>query len=173
MMRLSNKFTIVSVFIILLLLTSCKKFVHTRDELILYVDNKLERNFVCLIETNVGEKLLHLKNNEGDSLIFVNEQMVETSIFGLSELNDEQMVILLETGLYNISDTTYFKWTEIRENEYEKEIYYEHLSTTHKENSHLNYTSYRNLTIDSTLLPIFKKDYGMLELFKEYYKAEE
>ena len=171
MMRLSNKFTIVSIFIILFLLTSCRKFVHTRDELILYVDNKLERNFVCLIETNVGEKLLHLKNNEGDSLIFVNEQMVETSIFGMSELEKEQMVILLDTKIYNITDTSRIIWSEIQEIESDREIY---LSKLNMHNcmiySHLNNSEQYTLTIDSTLLPIFKKDYGMLEQFKEYYE---
>lgn len=154
-------------------LTSCERLIHTRDELIINIDNRLDKEFLVVFDTNIETKQVIVKNKEKTTLDFVNEQMVEVDFMGLSELNDEQMVILLETGLYNISDTTYFKWTEIRENEYEKEIYYEHLSTTHKENSHLNYTSYRNLTIDSTLLPIFKKDYNMLEQFSEYYKKEE
>ncbi len=158
--------------ITLLFFTSCEKIIHTKDELIINLDNRLEKSFVCCFETNICEKQILLGNHESDSLIFVNEQMVETGIFRLSELEYEQMVILLETALYNISDTTYFKWTEIRDKENEKEIYYEHLNTTHKEHSHLNSTSYRNITIDSTLLPIFKKDYTMLEQFKEYYESD-
>lgn len=94
-------------------LTSCERLIHTRDELIINIDNRLDKEFLVVFDTNIETKQVIVKNKEKTTLDFVNEQMVDVDFMGLSELNDEQMVILLETGLYNISDTTYFKWTFI------------------------------------------------------------
>ena len=62
-------------------------------------------------------------------------------------------------------------WSQSYYSEIEKEIFRNHLETKKRKiNSEFNYTDYEVFTIDSTLLPIFKKDYSMLEQFKEYYE---
>lgn len=149
---------------------SCERFVNTREELIINVNNKTNKEFILIYETNIGTKQIYINDQETVSINFVNEQIVEVDFMGLTDLREEQSVITHDMQLYNLTDTTYFKWSEISENEIEKEIYYQHMEMIHKRNSHLNYTLYDTLTIDSTLLPIFKKDYGMLEQFSEYYK---
>ena len=149
---------------------SCEKLVQTREELIINVENKLDKEIIFICETNIGTKQIYINELESATINFVNEQMVEVDFMGLSDLGEEQRVITKDTKLYNLTDTTYFKWSEIYNNEIEKDIYFQHVKMTHTENAHLNYTRCDTLTIDSTLLPIFKKDYSMLEQFSEYYK---
>ena len=80
-------------------LTSCERLIHTLDELIINIDNRLDKEFLVVFDTNIETKQVIVKNKEKTTLDFVNEQMVDVDFMGLSELNDEQMVILLETGL--------------------------------------------------------------------------
>ena len=149
---------------------SCERFVNTREELIINVNNKTNKEFILIYETNIGTKQIYINDQETVSINFVNEQIVEVDFMGLTDLREEQSVITHDMQLYNLTDTTYFKWSEIYNNEIEKDIYFQHVKMTHTENAHLNYTLCDTLTIDSTLLPIFKKDYSMLEQFSEYYK---
>ena len=51
-----------------------------------------------------------------------------------------------------------------------KKLFIDNVKQTQTEYNYLYTHNIDTLTIDSTLLPIFKKDYGMLEQFKEYYQ---
>ena len=80
-------------------------------------------------------------------------------------------IYLSDLKLYNLTDTTYSIYSEICQNEVEEEIYRNHIKAGERITiSEFNYIDREYFTIDSTLLPIFKKDYGMLEQFSEYYE---
>ena len=171
MITLNNKYTLALAFIILFILTSCEKVVYVKDELIIYTENKLDKSFIIVYETNIGEKQAYIDSYNKDTLIFKSEQMLEVAALEVYELELNHRIQISDIKIYNISDTTYSMWSQSYYSEIEKEIFRNHLETKKRKiNSEFNYTDYEVFTIDSTLLPIFKKDYGMLEQFSEYYK---
>ena len=161
-------------YIILLFITtfiSCAKLLHIKDELIIYVKNNLDKEFVVICETNVGSKELYIDKQGNDSLSFYSERIQETGSLEIHKIELAKRIYLSDLKLYNLTDTTYSIYSEICQNEVEEEIYRNHIKAGERITiSEFNYIDREYFTIDSTLLPIFKKDYGMLEQFSEYYK---
>ncbi len=151
------------------MLISCERLVHTRNELIVYIDNTLDKSFVCSYKTNFGEKEIFMNKQEIDSMLFINEQIIDISFLGKGNYDYEPTeIIMLNIKLYNITDTTNVEYSELSNEDIN--ILINHYSSYLEVYNGYNSTTRDTLTIDSTLLPIFKKDYGMLEQFKEYYK---
>ena len=45
-------------------LTSCERLIHTRDELIINIDNRLDKEFLVVFDTNIETKQVIVKNKE-------------------------------------------------------------------------------------------------------------
>ena len=97
-----------------------------------------------------------------------NEQVFDSGLFGHNEISNEYMVKFNNYHIYNINDTTSLEYSSC--DSIERNILNKNLNTTFYSYSLYSEKYYCILTIDSTLLPIFKKDYGMLEQFSEYYE---
>ena len=161
-----------TIVILLVILASCTRYTHTKEELIVRGINNLNADILLHVSTNIGEKSKILATNKSDSIIFLNEQFLEVGIFERLEMELDYMVNSIDYNIYNISDTTSIIYSTLHNDQIEqfnKNLLIEDIAFT----SYYERTKRETITIDSTLLPIFKKDYGMLELFKEYYKAEE
>ena len=155
--------------IIIMPFSSCERLVHARNELVVYVENKLDKPFMCNCITNFGEKQIFIDSFEIDSMLFVNEQIIDISFLGKGEYDYEPTEIIPNNIIVrNITDTTNFELLKLNDDEINifNSHYVSYLDVLYGYNSTIRDT----LTIDSTLLPIFKRDYTMLEEFKEYYK---
>lgn len=163
-----NKYIIL---IFITILTSCGEVIYVKDEFNISFVNNLEKTFLLICETNLSSKQLYLSKNNNDSLSFYSEGMLEIGSLEIHEIELARRIYLSDLKLYNLTDTTYSIYSEICQNEVEEEIYRNHIKAGERVIiSEYNYIDREYFTIDSTLLPIFKKDYGMLEQFKEYYE---
>lgn len=157
------------IFLSLLILVSCTRYTHTKEELIVRGINNLNTEVLIYVSTNIGEESKILEKNKSDSIIFLNEQFVEVGYFERLEMELDYMVNSIDYNIYNISDTTNIIYSTLSNDEIElfnKNFIIEDIEFT----SYYERIKRETITIDSTLLPIFKKDYGMLEQFKEYYE---
>ena len=153
----------------LLILVSCTRYTHTKEELIVRGINNLNADILLHVSTNIGEESKILEKNKSDSIIFLNEQFVEVGYFERLEMYIDYMVNSIDYNIYNISDTTCIIYSTLSDDEIElfnKNFIIEDIEFT----SYYERIKRETITIDSTLLPIFKKDYSMLEQFKEYYE---
>ena len=167
-----KKLTRCLLFLSILILISCERLVPTRNELIVYIDNALDKSFICFYETNFGEKESLINNQEIDSMVFINEQIIDISFLGKGNYDYEPTEIVMQNiKLYNITDTSNVEYSKLSNENIN--ILFNHYSSDLEVHYGYNSTTRDTLTIDSTLLPIFKKDYNMLEQFSEYYKKEE
>ena len=164
-------------YIILIFMTtfiSCGKIIHVKDELVFSVENNLDKKFVVICETNVSKEQLNISEQGNDSLSFYSEGMLEIGSLEIHEIELARRIYLSDLKIYNLTDTTYSIYSESCENEIENKIYSNHIKADERIIiSEYNYIDREYFTIDSTLLPIFKKDYNMLEQFKEYYNEKE
>lgn len=155
-------------FFLLLFLSSCERLVHTKYELEVVFDNQIETLVNAEVITNVGNKNIFITGNNVDSVSIINEQVFDSGLFGHNEISNEYMVKFNNYHIYNINDTTSLEYSSC--DSIERNILNKNLNTTFYSYSLYSEKYYCILTIDSTLLPIFKKDYGMLEQFSEYYE---
>ena len=163
-----NKYIIL---IFITILTSCGEVIYVKDEFNISFVNNLEKTFLLICETNLSSKQLYLSKNNNDSLSFYSEGMLEIGSLEIHKIELAKRIYLSDLKLYNLTDTTYSIYSEIYQNEVEEEIYRNHIKAGERITiSEFNYIDREYFTIDSTLLPIFKKDYNMLEQFSEYYK---
>ena len=157
-----------TIVISLLILVSCTRYTHTKEELIVRGINNLNADILLHVSTNIGEESKILEKNKSDSIIFLNEQFVEVGYFERFEMELDYMVNSIDYNIYNISDTTSIIYSTLSNDEIElfnRNFIIEDIEFT----SYYERIKRETITIDSTLLPIFKKDYSMLEQFKEYY----
>lgn len=152
----------------ILFLTSCEKLVHTKYELEVVFDNKISTIVNVEVLTNVERNNTFIDAYKKDSLYFINEQIFDAGIFGRNEIYEEYMVIFNDYLIFNLNDTSKIEYSSCTSTE--RDILNRKLNTNFIKYSLYSEKNYCTLTIDSTLLPIFKKDYNMLEQFKEYYK---
>ncbi len=152
----------------ILFLTSCERLVHTKYELEVVFDNKISTIVNVEVLTNIERNNTFIDIHKKDSLYFINEQMFDSGFFGGNEINEEYMVVFKDYFIFNLIDTAKIEYSSCTSTE--RSILDRKLNTNFITHSLYSGKNYCTLTIDSTLLPIFKKDYGMLEQFKEYYE---
>ena len=167
-MKALNKFLCI---LTLLILSSCEKTVLVKEESIICIENKLDKELYFSTSTNIGDKGIYINHYKQDSLTFYVEKLVETNPYIQNEIESHFMINILDFKIYNLTDTTNSIWSELYDNETSRNIFSSHLEIGNRKCiSEFNHIDRHIFTIDSTLLPIFKKDYGMLEQFKEYYE---
>ena len=105
--------------ILLVILVSCTRYTHTKEELIVRGINNLNTEVLLHISTNIGEESKILEKNKSDSIIFLNEQFVEVGYFERLEMYIDYMVNSIDYNIYNISDTTSMIYSTMSDDEIE------------------------------------------------------
>jgi hypothetical protein len=137
--------------------------------------NKSFKNLYYEIFSVVDDKNLFVNSSDSSELKFYRENNNTKVIIG-GTVRLEQIIIKKER-LYNLTDTTLFEYnieyTVIPPtgNTKEEQVYSNHLIyTLGKESTDINSVIIIKLIVDDSVLEIMKKDYSMLDKFKEYYK---
>ncbi len=157
--------------LLLFLLSSCKEDFCTQHIRTYRVINNLSSRFILNIQTDYTEKSFITNGNEINTCV-IDKNRCRSSGFLYAYFNEEDLIYEYNFSLYNILDTSsysleYYIFDEKIDSIFDEHLYLDFLN---EEVSNLRVVDTLTLTIDSTLLPIFKKDYCMLEQFKEYYE---
>ena len=157
--------------LLLILLSSCKEDFCTQHIRTYRVINNLSSRFILNIQTDYTEKSFITNGNEINTCV-IDKNRCRSSGFLNAYFNEEDLIYEYNFSLYNILDTSsysleYYIFDEKIDSIFDEHLYLDFLN---EEVSNLRVVDTLTLTIDSTLHPIFKKDYSMLEQFSEYYK---
>ena len=166
-MKNYNKFSrYIFLIFIALNFCSCTKEYLIKETFVLKIENQINESLFITIKTNINEGNTHLVGFQTDSILWETEQIIEEEFSYISRL---QLITIDDYMIFNINDTTSIIYTQL--NNEEISLLNEKIDI-HSIDVHTRFstTKRETLTIDSTLLPIFKKDYSMLEQFKEYYE---
>ena len=166
-MKNYNKFSrYIFLIFIALNFCSCTKEYLIKETFVLKIENQINESLFITIKTNINEGNTHLVGFQTDSILWETEQIIEEEFSYISRL---RLITIDDYMIFNINDTTSIISTQLNNEEisFLVEKIYVHSIDVH---TRFSTTKRETLTIDSTLLPIFKKDYGMLELFSEYYE---
>lgn len=144
---------------------SCEKRNYTKHTRHIEISKKIDADMVCVVSSIEDKESISLYGNKQGTLKIVRER------FKKGSFSDDEIHSNFFMSIYNLTDTTSFLQKNATNED--ARIFYKHfdLYDVDYEDTKVNhfYDAY-TLTIDSTLLPIFKKDYGMLEQFSEYYE---
>ena len=159
-LKINKRFFIV--FCIVSALTACeRKYIvsHTRQTKII---SALNKQFICTVQSDADYKTATLNGFDTIHVVIKKEHYVERM------LEDQDLIKNYSVYIYNLTDTTLFSRENI--DFYDKHI---RLYDVDYEDTRINYyyDAY-TLTINDSLLPIFTKDYSMLEQFSEYYQEK-
>lgn len=166
-MKIALKF--VSFLFLLLCLMACKE-TSLKYEYKYYLINKTEKKVVHQISSDKEftgnlDTLSFYSDGISDMPVF---EWIVTAIFN-SQRN--AVIFVYKTNLYNISDTTSLGWTSLTGSNGIYTRFGKNINnTSFKDDEYSTFTSDYYLTIDNELLSLMKKDYTMLDKFKEYYK---
>ena len=144
---------------------SCTRNNYTKHTRHIEISSLVELNIACVISSLEKEEKIILYGKSTGSLEIVKER------FGEGSFTDNEIHNNFFISIYNLTDTSSF--LQNTANISDKHIFNNHFDyyDIDYEVTKINqfYDAF-TLTIDSTLLPIFKKDYNMIELFSEYYE---
>jgi len=154
-------------FVMSLFFISCEetKIKHIHN---FYLINNTEKKIVHKVKCNSEYTGL-------DTLIYFSQGTSENpefewSVIGVFHIARQINVIAEETNIFNITDTTTLGWSDIPGSN----GIYTHFgkninNTSFKDGDYYTFTGDYYLTVDDELLSLMKKDYTMLDKFKEYY----
>ena len=159
--------------LLLVLLSSCRDDYCTQHLRTYRVINNLSSKFIFNIHTDIAVKSILINENDINTCI-IDKNRCRNSGFLNAYFGDDDYIYEYNFNLYNISDTSSYSLEYYIFDEKADSIFNEHLHLSFLEDEFNNrrVVDTLSLTIDSTLLPIFKKDYSMLEEFKEYYEEK-
>ncbi len=135
-----------------------------------YLINKTEKKVVHQISsdkefTGSLDTLSFYSNGTSD------KPVLEWNVTAIFNSQRNAVIFVYKTNLYNISDTTSLGWSSLTGpngiyTRFGKNIN----NTSFRDDDYSTFTGDYYLTIDNDLLSLMKKDYGMLEKFKEHYQ---
>ena len=155
--------------LLLILLSSCNDDYCTQHYRTYNVNNNLHSKFIFYIHTDISDKYIYVGGHDTNMSIIEKEHCRKSGFIN-AHFGDDDYIYEYCFSIYNISDTSSYNLEYYIYDEKSDSIFKEHLYFSDKETTNLRVVDTLSLTIDSTLLPIFKKDYNMLEQFKEYYE---
>ena len=161
-----NKNIIISI-ISIIFLTACSHELNLIHDVCTIYENKLEKHLICTQETDLGTKIVSVLPNDSASIHFLKNTKMK--ILPGGNIGTYHHIEFYKECIFILDDTCSYclKYQEsLSEND---EFYLNKIRKTPTNDDYLSTINIDTLTIDSTLLPIFKKDYNMLEQFKEYY----
>ena len=161
-----NKNILLSVFAAIFL-TACTYELNLTHDVRRIYENKLEKHLICTQETDIGYKDVSVLPCDTASIHFIKHTSIETYPGTLGNLHH---IEFLKECIFILDDTCSYCLNYKEELSDNDKLFLDKVKQTQTEYNYLYTHNIDTLTIDSTLLQIFKKDYGMLEQFKEYYQ---
>ena len=152
----------------IIFLTTCTHEVNLMHDVRTIYENKLGKYLICTQQTDLGYKIVSVLPSDTTSIHFVKNTSMK--IIPGGNIGTYHHVEFYEECIYILDDTCSY-CLKYQENLSENDIFYlDKMKHTPTNDDYLHTINIDSVTIDSTLLPIFKKDYNMLEQFSEYYK---
>ena len=149
-------------------LTACTYELNLTHDVRTIYENKLEKHLICTQETDIGYKDVSVVSCDTASIHFIKYTTMETYPGG--NIGTYHHIEFYKECIYILDDTCSYCLNYKEELSYNDKLFLDKVRQTPTAGNYLYTLNIDTLTIDSTLLPIFKKDYGMLEQFKEYYQ---
>lgn len=166
-----TKFDIVS--LILILLSSCVKETDLSKTRIIRLTNPTDKRLIYYFEANFGSTrksdTLFAEENQTVDYTFTERVTVKRRFFDFDDIFSGY--IIFHEELYNLDDTLSFVFTKNSE-----------VTMTQEESEYMEYTNQHTtrsgkndvvivteLVYNDTLSAFLRKDYTMLEKFKDYY----
>ncbi len=143
---------------------------------------KIKHEYSYYLTNKTGKKIIHQirchKDYTGlDTLSFYSDGLSDKTMFEwivTAKFNSSRNVTMsvIHTNIYNITDTTSLGWSPLwgEINGVYARFGESTNHTSFKDGEYLTSKGDYYLTIDDELLSLMKKDYTMLDKFKEYYK---
>lgn len=161
-----NKNILLSVFVAVFL-TACSQELNLIHDVRTIYENKLEKDLVCTQVTDVGNKEVLVSSCDTASIQFIKYTTMETYPGG--NIGTYHYIEFFKECIFILDDTCSYCLNYKEEMSDNDKLYLERVKQTPTTGDYLCTYNIDTMVIDSTLLQIFKKDYGMLERFKEYY----
>jgi hypothetical protein len=158
---------------LLLLFLACEKERIVSSETIFEVENRSTKTVVHSVKTEVGDNSLYLKPQDIKTMSFRKEEkrVVETYPMGENLFDLVKLIDRYERALYNISDTSkYVRISGLASSQ--QDSLFDASKHEVLEGDVFNRVNRVTVQITDSLLTITKKDYTMLDKFKEYYAHE-
>lgn len=155
----------------IIFLTTCTHEVNLMHDVRTIYENKLSKHLICIQETDLGSKSTSVSPFDTASIHFVKYTSMEVIPGGT--IGTYHHIEFYKECIYILEDTCSYCLRYKDSLSEDDEFYLERIRFTSINDDYLRAINIDTLTIDSTLLQIFKKDYTMLEKFEEYYKGEE
>ena len=162
-----NKNILLSVFAAIFL-TACTYELNLTHDVRRIYENKLEKHLICTQETDIGYKDVSVLSCDTASIQFIKHTTMETYPGG--NIGTYHYIEFFKECIFILDDTCSYCLNYKEELSDNDKLFLDKVKQTQTEYNYLYTHNIDTLTIDSTLLQIFKKDYGMLEQFKEYYQ---
>lgn len=156
-------------FIISCSFISCEKTIDTSSEYWKWLVNETDKVFFYVVHTTVGSDSTFSYDSDSISFYFVKYGTVTPPPIGAYNIDIEKVIPLTET-LYNLTDTSSFLYSgALVSGDWRDSLYRKCISVNNEGGSFYHDKYMETLVITDTLFSIMKKDYTMLDKFKEYY----
>jgi hypothetical protein len=158
---------------LLLLFSACEKERIVSSEIIFEVENRSTKTVVYSVKTEVGDNSLYINTQDIKKMSFRKEEkrVVETYPMGENLFDLVKLVGCYEQALDNISDTSkYVRISGLASSQ--QDSLFDASQHEVLEGDVFNRVNRVTIQITDSLLTITKKDYTMLDKFKEYYAHE-
>ena len=153
--------------VVVMMLISCEG-TQIKHEHSYYLTNKTDKKLIHQIRCNKDytdlDTLSFYSNGTSDKTV------LEWIVIATFNSGRNETLSVISTNIYNITDTTSLGWSFL----WGDDGIYTHFgkninNTSFKDDDYYTFTGDYYLTVDDELLSLMKKDYTMLDKFKEYY----
>lgn len=164
-----NKHSIIYI-ICLFVLASCKHEITLTHETCRTYKNLLKNKIICVQETELGCKSVLINPLDTASIQFRKSMQMDVTFGGNTGIY--HLISFYQECVYILEDTISYCFMYQNELANMDCLYLKQAIRTPVEESYYHRRDIDTLTINESLLPIFTKDYSMLEQFSEYYDNE-
>jgi len=141
--------------------------VTTKTTLYDKIINRTNKEIYYFIDTNIGSRNIAIASNDSSTIEM--EYMSESTESILAYERFYHQVEYTQICIYNLNDTTSIDRAKIKESLESDSLLLSNFDN-HIEGTPSNFNVYNMTIVDNYLITYFKKDYSMLERFKEYYQ---
>ncbi len=162
-----------NLMLFLLLFVSCADKVEYSDTQIVTLINYTDNDVIYYFESDFGNDTLSINGKGFDNYIFTDKRIIETSFLGVDRKRIFPTHLIYCHELYNLTDTTSYILNIKEKYDYNKldSIYLEHFDKNLVvSGDNINSILESKIIYDIWVNRILKKDFTMLDKFKEYYK---
>ncbi|MDR0613328.1 MAG: hypothetical protein LBG45_07615 [Dysgonamonadaceae bacterium] len=156
---------------IILCFIRCNPEVDTSFEYTKSLVNKTDKVLFYAVRTTAGSDSAFSYGHDSIEFYFVHRSKVSLPPVGPYHI-DIEGVSMREERLYNLTDTSFFRFNLNRNTWNGKDsIYWDNItySVLDGTNAGMHERHFETLTFQDILFTVMQKDYGMLDKFREYY----